>query len=58
MPPCLDEDTLTRMRAPPEPNDVAGGEDSSNDEEEGGGDAPPGAFPEGSHTGSSENPYF
>jgi hypothetical protein len=53
--PALDEDALSRMRAPPDPSEAFGGdEDDSADEDE---RTAPGAFPAGGDRSASTSYY-
>ena len=62
--PTLDEDTLARMRAPPDHGSLeklSGNDNSSDSENEHSGkrqSSLPGAFPGSSATGSSSDAYF
>lgn len=57
-PALLSEEELTQMRAPPESDDLGGGENSSGEEDEGvNGREPVGAFP-GTHDEYSKTSYY
>lgn len=60
VPPELDEETLIRMRAPPDRNaeNAAAANDDSSDEEGGASRAPPGAFPGASGGVLNDDPYY
>ena len=56
--PSLDPDVLTRMRAPPDPDEKDADDDSSSDEVDKAPVGPPGAFPGSSSTASNGNSYY
>ena len=60
VPPTLDEESLARMRAPPEreAEDGAIGDDDSSDEERGGKTSTPGAFPGETGNAFNDSPYY
>lgn len=60
VPPSLDDDTLTRMRAPPDVDEMSDGDDdeSGSDEGEKAQAGLPGAFPGSSSTPSNDNSYY
>lgn len=59
VPPSLGEDTLARMRAPPDVGEPGeDDDDGSSDEDDKGQSDLPGAFPGSSSTSSSHNLYY
>lgn len=60
VPPSLDDDTLTRMRAPPDVDEMSDDDDdeSGSDEGEKAQAGLPGAFPGSSSTPSNDNSYY
>ena len=58
VPSSLDDDTLTRMRAPPDVDQVGDNNECSSDEGEAAEDGLPGAFPGSSSTASNGNSYY
>lgn len=57
VPPLLDEDTLARMRAPPDADETIDNESSSDEGEKAQG-YPPGAFPGSSSTAINDDSYY
>ena len=57
-PPSLDGDILTKMRAPPDADEVDADNDSSDDEADKAPGGLPGAFPGSGSTASSNNSYY
>ena len=58
VPPSLDEDTLARMRAPPNVEETSDDYENSSDEGEKAQGGLPGAFPVSSSAPSNENSYY
>ena len=56
--PCLEEDTLTRMRAPPDADELDADDDSGSDEAETAQGGVPGTFPGSSSTASNDDSYY
>lgn len=56
--PSLEEDTLTRMRAPPDADEMDADEDSGSDEADTAQGDVPGAFPGSLSTASNDNSYY
>ena len=57
-PPSLEEDTLTRMRAPPDADEIGADDDSGSDEADTAQGDVPGAFPGSLSTASNDNSYY
>ena len=56
--PSLEEDTLTRMRAPPDADEIGADDDSGSDEADAAQGDVPGAFPGLLSTASNDNSYY